>query len=189
MLRSELGYSNHAYDQPIQQVQHEVVKDYQGELHIHDAILIAKEKEIHTAINERFATKGIRQLRTGELPMDYLSMMVRTTDNIRIEVDIDPYTEKILEVFGMQGCKPASTPITKDICAAIAKDRAEGKFLDADAKRDYQKAIGMFNWNAQTIGIDKSLAVSLLGRYNASPVEACCDAVKHLVRYTAGTFG
>ena len=47
----------------------------------------------------------------------------------------------------------------------------------------------MFNWDVQTIAVDRSLAVSLSGKYCSAPVEACEQLVKHHVRYIACTIG
>ena len=62
-----------------------------------------------------------------------------------------------------------------------------GKHLDQGGIRNYQKAIGMFNWDVQTIAVGRALAVSLSGKYCAAPVEACEQLIKHHVRCVAGT--
>ena len=61
----------------------------------------------------------------------------------------------------MTDCKPAATPITKELLKDVTADIEAGKYLDQDGIRNYQKAIGMFNWDVQTIAVDRALAVSL----------------------------
>ena len=154
-----------------------------------DLILLTKEDEIHAALTERFATKGKRCLRTGQSPLDYLSMVCTTADNKRIQISMDDYRKKVIESFDMTDCKPAATPITKELLKDVTADIEAGKYLDQDGIRNYQKAIGMFNWDVQTIAVDRALAVSLSGKYCAAPVEACEQLIKHHVRYIAGTIG
>jgi hypothetical protein len=104
-------------------------------------------------------------------------------------VSIDDYRLKILEVFDMIECKPVSTPITKELLKEMTADIEAGNFMDKIQTRNYQRAMGMFNWDIQTSGTCKSMAVSLMGKYNATPAIACDKLVKHMVRYTAGTIG
>ena len=59
-----------------------------------DLILLTKEDEIHAALTERFATKGKRCLRTGQSPLDYLSMVCTTADNKRIQISMDDYRKR-----------------------------------------------------------------------------------------------
>ena len=154
-----------------------------------DMVLLTKEDAIHAALTERFATKGKRCLRTGQSPLDYLSMVCTTKDNKRIQISMDDYRKEVIEAFDMTDCKPAATPITKELLKEVTVDVEAGKYLDQDGIRNYQKAIGMFNWDVQTIAVDRCLAVSLSGKYCAAPVEACEALVKHHVRYIAGTIG
>jgi hypothetical protein len=71
----------------------------------------------------------------------------------------------------------------------VTADIEAGKYLDQDGIRNYQKASGMFNWDVQTIAVDRTLAVSLSGKYCATPVGACEQLIKHHVRYIAGAIG
>lgn len=153
-----------------------------------DRILDIKESEMHEALMERFKTKGKRSLRMG-ITMDYLSMIVQTEDDYSLCISTDAYNQKILEECDMVGCNPASTPITKELLKKCAEDVEQGKFMDKEATRAYQKARGVFNWKSQTIGFDIAMANSLASRYNANPVESCADLVKHQVRCIAGIVG
>jgi hypothetical protein len=154
-----------------------------------DARLLAKEDALHAGLSARFKTKGKKQLRAGQPAMDYLSMIVETPDDHCIEISTDPFKRTVLESFNMTGCKPASTPATKELFRDIKRDTEAGKYLDAEGVHYIQKANGIFNWNSQTIGIDTALVTSLSSKYNSKPVEACIPLVKHMVRYLAGTIG
>lgn len=153
-----------------------------------DAVLATKEKEIHDALSERFKTKGVRRL-TSETPIDYLSMIVGTDDGESIYIQTDKFNEKILKTYDMVGCNPTTMPVTKELLRACEEDVKEGKFLDKEGIKNYQKARGIFNWKAQTIGVDMAMANSVCSKYNARPVEACEALIKHQVRYVAGIIG
>ena len=153
------------------------------------AILLEKEDAIHKALNDRFKTKGKACLAVGDMPLDYLSMVVSTPDGVGIEISIDPYNQKILETFDMVGCTPAATPITKQLLRDCKADVEAGNFMSKDETRDYQKAVGIFNWRSQTIGFDTSMTNSIAGKYNAFPVQACTELIKHQVKYVAGCIG
>jgi hypothetical protein len=151
--------------------------------------LEAKEDQMHAALNRRFKTKGKRVLAVGQPPLDYLSMVVSTPDDRCIEISTDPYTEKILETFDMVGCTPASTPITRQLLRDCKADVEAGNYMDQEETRNYQKAVGIFNWRSQTIGFDTALATSISGKYNAHPVRACEALIQQQVKYVAGTLG
>jgi len=108
-----------------------------------DQVLEIKEDELHAAISDRFKNKGKRQLKKGVLPLDYLSQVVYTEDNETIEVSMDDYRLKVLEVFDMIECKPVSTPITKELLREVTADIEAGNFMDKEQTRNYQKAVGM----------------------------------------------
>ena len=154
-----------------------------------DLELTVKEDALHKALHDRFKTKGKKCLKAGNPPMDYLSMIVETPDDHRIEVSTDPFKRTLLESFDMVGCKPASTPATKALFRDIKQDVEDGNFLDKEGVLYVQKSNGLFNWQSQTIGVDTALYSSLSGKYNANPVEACIPLIKHMVRYVAGTMG
>ena len=116
-------------------------------------------------------------------------MIVETKDGISLEIGNDPYKMKVLEAFGLVGCNPTTCPVTKQIMRDIKSDVDEGKFMDKDATKEYQCCVGMLSWLPQTIGVDMALSYSLSAKYNAAPVDACMDLVKHQVRYLAGTSG
>jgi hypothetical protein len=67
--------------------------------------------------------------------MDYMSMIVTTPDDHCIEISTDPFKRSVLESFGMTDCKPAATPVTKQLFKDIKADTEAGKFLDADGVR------------------------------------------------------
>ena len=72
--------------------------------------------------------------------------MVRTTvDNRRIQISMDDYRKKVIESLDITDCKPAATPITKELPKDVTADIEAGKYLDQNGIRNYQKAIGMFN--------------------------------------------
>ena len=89
------------------------------------------------------------------------------------------YCSQVLQRFGMDSCKPVSTP------ACLQVDMLEPS-TPADTTR-YQEIVGSLLFLATRTRPDISVAVNLLSRHNASPTNANMVSAKRVLRYLRGT--
>lgn len=100
----------------------------------------------------------------------------RNKENIRLSQKA--YILKVLEKFGMQDCKPVSTPIETNIR------------LKPGAKNDntrYQEIVGSLMYLACCTRPDISFAVTMLSQFNTCNDSTHMAALKRVLRYLKGT--
>ena len=90
------------------------------------------------------------------------------------------YSCKLLDKAGLRGCNPTRTPM--EARCKLSKESKEGA---VDAKL-YRSMIGSLRYLVHTRP-DISFAVDFLSRFMEAPVADHDAAVKHLLRYIAGT--
>ena len=121
----------------------------------------------------------------------YLGMEVKRSQSGSTDVDqlgsIDVtqrhYTEKLLERFGMQQCKPAATPMqAKLLCKAPEDYKALPSLIQS-----YQELEGSLMHLMVKTRPDICFAVSRLGQFASNPTQEHYTALKRVVRYIAGT--
>jgi hypothetical protein len=77
----------------------------------------------------------------------------------------------------------------KELLGIMTDEVERGELLEAAESTKYQAGVGELNWLAQTTHPDLSVAVSLLGSFNSHPPASGLKAIKHAMRYVAGTVG
>jgi hypothetical protein len=90
------------------------------------------------------------------------------------------YVSELLKKFGMEDCKPAITPMEKN----LKLSKFEGGGLVSSTR--YQQLIGSLIYLTNTCP-DLSFAVSVLSRYMQEPRESHWNATKRVLRYLQGT--
>lgn len=134
-----------------------------------------KITEVKQNISERFEVKDM-----GELKY-FLGIQVIQEDG-KVWIGQPTYTENILKKFGMEDCKPVSTPVD-----------ANSKLTNADAdnvphnQSDYQSAVGSLLYLSSATRPDIAFAVSNVARYCSNPTSEHWTAVKRILRYLKGT--
>ena len=92
------------------------------------------------------------------------------------------YVEKVLRKFGMENCKPVSTP--------LEPGRKFQKLSPSDEPFDvqtYQQAIGCLTYVSTATRPDISAAVGVLSQYMSRPSTDHWIGVKRVLRYLKGT--
>ena len=92
------------------------------------------------------------------------------------------YLKNVLVRFGMQDCKPVSTPLEANKCfVKLAEDE------EAVDTTLYQAAIGSLNYAASATRPDLSTAVGKLSQFMRNPSNDHWAGVKRVIRYIKGT--
>ena len=92
------------------------------------------------------------------------------------------YVEKVLRKFGMENCKPVSTP--------LEPGRKFQQLSQDDEPFDvqtYQQAIGCLNYISKVTRPDIAAAVGVLSQYMSRPSKDHWIGVKRVLRYLKGT--
>ena len=124
------------------------------------------------AISKRFNMKDL-----GALSY-ILGMEIKRDREARtLEITQKAYVEKMLQRFGMEECKPVSTP-------------AEGNLArskEAGPDREYMSMIGSLLYAAMVSRPDIAYAVQALGRHLQGTTDEHFVAAKRVLRYLKGT--
>ena len=132
---------------------------------------------LFNALDERFQCKDAEWL-TPETPLDYLGMEV-SIDKDRIYLSMTNYIEETLQLLDLDGLKPASTPIDKDIDIKSVP-------LPAQQRRTFMTAVGCLGWLVNTGRPDVAYAHSRVAQHMATPTTEAWEAVVRIFRYLKG---
>ena len=150
-------------------------------VYVDDIILAGRSesrmKAVKADIAQKFNTKDL-----GKLSY-FLGMKVsQNEENNSIWIGQCAYTESLLKTFGMEDCKPVSTPV--DISTKLTQATDEDSCID---QQKYQSAIGSLMYLSISTRPDISFAVSTLARFSSKPTKEHWTALKRLLRYLKGT--
>lgn len=157
-----------------------------------DDILIAASNndilnEVKRALNNKFKMSDLGQLKWF-LGMEF------NFGNTEITVNQTQYLKNILTDFGMQNCKPVSTPCVEkpDFDKAVAsdllsRDSEEEKHEAGPLLKRYRSAVGSLIYCMICTRPDLSWIVTKLSQFNNNPTEVHWQAVKRVFRYLKHT--
>ena len=150
-------------------------------VYVDDTILMSNDTQTVIAEKKRFSERFEMDDR-GEVHF-ILGMEVKR-DRKKKELTIcqKEYLKNVLARFGMQDCKPVSTPMEANKCFTKL---AEGD--EAVDTRLYQSAIGSLNYAAIATRPDLSTAIGKLSQFMTSPSSDHWAGVKRVLRYIKGT--
>ncbi|KAK3732471.1 hypothetical protein QZH41_003774 [Actinostola sp. cb2023] len=134
-----------------------------------------KIAEVKQNISERFEVKDM-----GELKY-FLGVQVIQEDG-KVWIGQPTYTENILKKFGMENCKPVSTPVDPNF--KLTKAGADNV---PHNQSDYQSVVGSLLYLSSVSRPDIAFAVSNVARYSSNPTNEHWAAVKRILRYLKGT--
>ncbi|XP_065893742.1 uncharacterized protein [Dysidea avara] len=100
----------------------------------------------------------------------------------RIWIGQPAYISKIFQKFGMQDCKPVSTPV--DPGAKLTKSSNSEDCLD---QQRYQSAIGALLYLSVSTRPDITYTVSTLAKFSSNPTKQHWTSLKRVMRYLKGT--
>ncbi|KAK3719576.1 hypothetical protein QZH41_006798 [Actinostola sp. cb2023] len=130
-----------------------------------------KIAEVKQNISERFEVKDM-----GELKY-FLGVQVIQEDG-KVWIGQPTYTENILKKFGMENCKPVSTPVDPNF--KLTKAGADNV---PHNQSDYQSVVGSLLYLSSVSRPDIAFAVSNVARYSSNPTNEHWAAVKRILRY------
>ena len=148
--------------------------------HVDDLLLVCPASLMHglkQLLLQRFAITDRGELTT------YLNIVfIRDREHRRIYCHQSHYTQEILATFGMQECKPITTPMQANLLLPkIERTPSEAAHIP------YREAVGKLIYLATSTRPDISYAVGYLSRHMTAFNEQHWAAVKHLFRYLKGT--
>jgi hypothetical protein len=111
-------------------------------------------------------------------------LITRNVEEGWTKVDQKRYCQEVLQRFGMDGCKPVSTPMA--VKEKLSSDPNEMGDL-APEGTPYRELVGCLNYAATCTRPDIAYAVSMCARYVECPREKHVIVIKRILRYIAGT--
>jgi hypothetical protein len=115
----------------------------------------------------------------------FLGLDVEYLDDGSIALSQKKYVEEVLERFGMENCRPTTTPlIAGDQLPPIPPDASEP---DPEAKRMYQRMVGSLMYAMVATRPDIAFAVSATGQFASNPQQEHWVAMRHILRYLRGS--
>ena len=162
------------------------IKEGGGEIfiivvYIDDILLAGKSdqkiNEVKQALAELFQMKAMGQLHY------FLGVkVIQKPYSKEIWIGQEAYTKCVLERFGMESSKPASTPVNTGTNLKKAAD--DSQRVD---QVNYQCAVGHLLYLSTKTRPDIAYAVSDVARFSADPTEEHWIPVKRIMRYLHGT--
>ena len=160
-------------------------------VYVDNIILVGKDEkrieEIKYALSQKFDIKDMEKLH------HFLGMKILQDESSeRIWIGQPAYISKILQKFGMQDCKPVSTPV--DPRAKVMKSSNSEDCLDQQC---YQSAIGALLHLSVSTRPDITYTVSTLAKFSLNPTKLAkfslnptkqhWTSLKCVMRYLKGT--
>ena len=152
-------------------------------LYVDDMLLLGNNKQLLGKLKkqlvERFEMTDLRDV-SKSLGIN----ATRDKENGTITIDQKNHTEDILERYGMTNCNVAFTPSVEP---EISLDQPADRLLDEQGKQRYQSIAGALMYLVQVSRYDILYGVDQLPRTMSKPSRAHMGAVKHILRYLAGS--
>ena len=150
-------------------------------VYVDDSILCSNQLSVLNAekkdLSERFEMDD-----RGEIHYILGMSIRRDRDNCLLTIDQRCYLQNVLIRFGMENCKPMSTPVDPDSkFVSLSKDEEP---VDVSL---YQAVIGSLNYAAICTRPDLSTAVGILSKFMQNPSNEHWVGVKRVLRYVQGT--
>lgn len=143
-----------------------------------DALLIANIKE---KLQAHFKMKDLGIMKR------FVGLDVSTDGYGDISVSQKRYLERVLHRFGMETCKPASTPFPSH-AQHLHKRDYDPDHPDPEGDQTlYREVVGSLNHAAVWTRPDIAYSISKLSRFLHDPSIVHVNAAKHLLRYIKGT--
>lgn len=126
--------------------------------------------------------KEFEMVDLGEIHFVLGMSIKRDRANKMLFINQEKYLESVLNRFGMQDCKPVSTPLEPGV--TFHKRLNDEEPCD---KHVYQQAIGCLTYVSTATRPDIAAAVSILSTLTSDPSKEHWTGIKRLLRYIKGT--
>jgi hypothetical protein len=111
---------------------------------------------------------------------------VRYPEQRLISIDQIGYTAQILDKFNMNNCKPADTPMTKELLTSEMTPQTKEEQEEMSSV-PYREAVGSLMHLSVGTRPDIAKALSEVSRFLSNPGQRHWQAVKRIFRYLQGT--
>ena len=148
-------------------------------VYVDDALFFSKDKKLIAFLKAEFNKRW--ECRNQEITEEFLRMRI-TRDGSKIKLDQIPYLDKVLQRFGMQNCKFASTPLPAGYVPMPNKDE-----VDPELRQKIQSVIGSLLFIMLGTRSDIAFAVTKLSQFAANPSQDHLHKALYICRYLAGT--
>ena len=149
-------------------------------LYVDDLLFIGPDKQFINRILDGLESEyGVKRLGDAEY---VLGIQIHRRQNGLIVLSQEAYIDSMLERFGMNEAKPASTPLP----AGLKLERSKSP-QSPDNRKLYQSIVGSLTYAATGTRPDISHAVGFLGQFNAYSDRRHLKAALHVLRYLKGT--
>ena len=149
-------------------------------VYVDDIIIACKSldllRKIKSSLSSRYKMKDLGSLHY------FLGVNV-IQDNDNIFVNQSAYALSILKKFGLENCKPVSTPV--DVSNLLEKASDDSDLFDCET---YQSAVGSLLYLSTKTRPDITFAVCNVAKYCSKPTNKHWSAVKRILRYIKGTY-
>ncbi|MBW0535863.1 hypothetical protein O181_075578 [Austropuccinia psidii MF-1] len=148
-------------------------------VHVDDIAIFGKEVETFKAeISSEF---DIKYLGKADL---MLGIKVTQAKDC-VTLDQHHFADALLDLYGMNNCRPVSTPLVPNQHLSSATDKESSAFLSLGV--NYRSAIGSVNYLSTATRPDLSHAVSSLSQFLERPGINHWKAFLHLLQYLKGS--
>ena len=150
-------------------------------VYVDDTILAANDMELLRAekanLSKRFEMEDL-----GEIHY-CLGMAIERDGNAKVlMIDQKSYLENVFKRFGMEDCKPISTPMDPNVKFEKLADNERSANI-----QEYQVMIGSLTYASIATRPDLSSAVGVLSQFMNKPGLQHVKGVKRVLRYIKGT--
>ena len=150
-------------------------------VYVDDLVIASQEEELRDKyvhiISRRFNT-------TDEGPLsEYLGVRIEfdfRDSKRRVRMDQEQYIIKKLHQFGMENCRPASTPLTRGVRFTQLEPLGQ---LDFPYRQMLGSLIHAMNWTRP----DLAFAINMLSRFSANPTRRAIYEIVRVFRYLQRT--
>ena len=150
-------------------------------VYVDDSIICSNELSVLNA-EKKDLSEHFEMDDRGEIHYILGMSISRDRANHLLTIDQKGYLQNVLIRFGMENCKPVSTPVDPDAkFISLSKDE---KPVDVSL---YQAVIGSLNYAAICTRPDLSTAVGILSKFMQNPGNEHWVGVKRVLRYVQGT--
>ena len=150
-------------------------------IHVDDILCMSNDIKFLTA-EKSLSCSEFEIVDYGEVNYILGMSIKRDRENRTLLIGQPRYTKEILRKFGMENCKPVSTPIESEKRFQSSQDYDE--LFDVNI---YQQAVGCLTYLSTATRPDIAVAVNKLSRFMSKPNQEHWNGVKRIFRYLKGT--
>ena len=151
-------------------------------LYVDDLLILSENPadvvQIKDALSSRFEMVDF-----GEVNMILGMRVLRDREKGILTIDQEQYAQEVLKRFGMENCKPVSTPLPTDAKMVLSQGATSEEERREMEAVPYRQAIGSLMYLMVSTRPDIAAAVGILSRFMENPGRIHWEGVKRVLRY------